>query len=245
VDNIRSHDEPGEGPRLCGAKTRAGTPCKRGCVPDRPRCKLHGGMTPKGAEHCCFKDGRFSRYMPKNLNKAYQAAINDPDVLALTDYIGVLQARYGEILGQLDKAPLPPYKRILEQVESLDQAADGPDFLDRFEELKQLARDGAVSVSTQKRCWDQLRALSQEIAHLSLAEHKRRVENRLLVPAAQAVAFVTALGDAVRELVADEVLRERICDKVLEFLPVKPGDQPRVVVDHEDTTAHSGTGPAV
>jgi hypothetical protein len=28
----------------CSAKTRAGTPCKRGTVPGKTRCKLHGGM---------------------------------------------------------------------------------------------------------------------------------------------------------------------------------------------------------
>ena len=29
----------------CSAKTRSGTPCKRGPVPGKNRCKLHGGMS--------------------------------------------------------------------------------------------------------------------------------------------------------------------------------------------------------
>ena len=32
-------------PDICGAKTRSGTPCKRGPVPGKTRCKLHGGMS--------------------------------------------------------------------------------------------------------------------------------------------------------------------------------------------------------
>lgn len=34
-------------PRECGAKTRAGTPCKRHPVPGGKRCKLHGGYEPR------------------------------------------------------------------------------------------------------------------------------------------------------------------------------------------------------
>ena len=31
--------------QTCSAKTRTGTPCKRGPVPGKNRCKLHGGMS--------------------------------------------------------------------------------------------------------------------------------------------------------------------------------------------------------
>ena len=31
--------------QTCSASTRAGTPCKRGPVPGKNRCKLHGGMS--------------------------------------------------------------------------------------------------------------------------------------------------------------------------------------------------------
>jgi hypothetical protein len=37
--------------KLCGAQTRSGAPCKAKAMPDRCRCKLHGGMStgPKSA----------------------------------------------------------------------------------------------------------------------------------------------------------------------------------------------------
>ena len=36
----------------CGAKTRAGTPCKMNCIYSNGRCKLHGGLStgPKSTE---------------------------------------------------------------------------------------------------------------------------------------------------------------------------------------------------
>jgi hypothetical protein len=39
--------------KQCGAKTRAGTPCKRPAMPNG-RCRLHGGLTP-------IKHGRYSK----------------------------------------------------------------------------------------------------------------------------------------------------------------------------------------
>jgi len=51
----------------CGAKTRAGMPCRRpaGWGTDHPgegRCKLHGGANPRGPAHPGFKHGEDSKY---------------------------------------------------------------------------------------------------------------------------------------------------------------------------------------
>ncbi|WP_412535316.1 HGGxSTG domain-containing protein [Mesorhizobium sp. BAC0120] len=31
--------------KICGAKTRTGTPCKNRTVPGKKRCRLHGGLS--------------------------------------------------------------------------------------------------------------------------------------------------------------------------------------------------------
>ncbi len=49
-------------PRQCGAKTRAGTPCKTPPMRDRTRCRMHGGTSPgapKGNRYA-WKHGRYS-----------------------------------------------------------------------------------------------------------------------------------------------------------------------------------------
>ena len=47
---------------ICGAKTRAGTPCKR--LPSQPlkRCSLHGGKSLVGGGHPNYKHGLYSKY---------------------------------------------------------------------------------------------------------------------------------------------------------------------------------------
>jgi hypothetical protein len=46
----------------CGAKTRAGTPCRSPAVTGRRRCRMHGGAKgsggPKGARNGNYKHGR-------------------------------------------------------------------------------------------------------------------------------------------------------------------------------------------
>ena len=49
---------------LCGAKTRAGTPCAKPREPGRPRCRMHGGApgwgAPRGNKNA-LKHGLYTR----------------------------------------------------------------------------------------------------------------------------------------------------------------------------------------
>ena len=48
----------------CGAKTRAGTPCRSPSVGGKRRCRMHGGAQgsggPKGARNGNYKHGRYT-----------------------------------------------------------------------------------------------------------------------------------------------------------------------------------------
>src|SRR5207249_6747429 len=48
----------------CGAKTRAGTPCRRPPVRGRKRCRLHGGLSPgapRGSRNGNYTNGDWTR----------------------------------------------------------------------------------------------------------------------------------------------------------------------------------------
>lgn len=53
------------GARRCGAKTRAGHPCRQAAVRDSRRCRMHGGAKgsggPPGERNGRFKHGLYTR----------------------------------------------------------------------------------------------------------------------------------------------------------------------------------------
>ncbi len=50
--------------RVCGAKTRAGTPCKNWGLRPGGRCRMHGGKSLQGFASPTFKHGWYSRVEP-------------------------------------------------------------------------------------------------------------------------------------------------------------------------------------
>src|SRR5262249_27595940 len=62
--------------RRCGAKTRAGHPCKQAAVTGRARCRMHGGAKgsggPQGNRNGNFKHGLYT-HEANTLRRAMQA----------------------------------------------------------------------------------------------------------------------------------------------------------------------------
>ena len=80
------------GQRLCGANLSGDRKCKAVAMANG-RCKLHGGKSLAGAAHPNFKTGRYSKYLPKHLAKAYDEIKADPKLLQLDDDVALLEAR--------------------------------------------------------------------------------------------------------------------------------------------------------
>lgn len=68
----------------CGAKTRKGTPCKNGAMPNG-RCRLHGGKStgPPKKNQNSKKHGFYSKYLPEDA----QEIINDMQGQSASDLI--------------------------------------------------------------------------------------------------------------------------------------------------------------
>jgi hypothetical protein len=109
---MNEHDQH----NLCGAKTRAGTPCKRAPVRGRNRCNLHGGKTPRGAALPQFKDGQYSNILPVRLAARYEELIRDPEILRVRDDIALVVARVHELLSQLGEEPSDDDRTIWSEI---------------------------------------------------------------------------------------------------------------------------------
>lgn len=92
----RQPGEPGRrgNPRLCGAKNRAGEPCRALAIKGRTRCRLHGGRSPAGIGHPRYVHGFYSRYPLARFVWLRRAAVLRSVLIA-----DVLESTRGEAFG--------------------------------------------------------------------------------------------------------------------------------------------------
>jgi hypothetical protein len=90
---------------ICGA--RAGRerdrPCAQYVSPDSKsgRCFRHGGHAAKGSDHGNFKNGRYSDYLPEALQRHYERALADPNIVSMADEMALITAREMELREEL------------------------------------------------------------------------------------------------------------------------------------------------
>lgn len=71
----------------CGAKTRNGGTCQNMPRQLGGRCRMHGGNSLRGPEHPRYKEGKYSKYKPVDIDEllAYWAEQPPPDLSWLED----------------------------------------------------------------------------------------------------------------------------------------------------------------
>lgn len=83
----------------CGAKTRSGKPCVNAAM-ENGRCRMHGGLSLKGAESPTFKHGKnsiYKDYIPEKI-KGKVASFMEADPLDLTHELALTRALLAEFL---------------------------------------------------------------------------------------------------------------------------------------------------
>lgn len=176
--------------RYCGAKTRAGTPCKNvaGYKTDHVgegRCHLHGGKSP-GAP---LKHGRYATAKSRTLRKKLQEHLQDQDPLDLTQELAFLRALLDHFRGKIEEAE-EEYTRALEKFPEV-KPKDGSDPLEK--------RIGTITLIVEN-----IRRVADTIS---------KMQSRELLTAAEMSLAIVVLAGVLREEVKDEQLLQRIFDK--------------------------------
>lgn len=158
--------------RICGAKTRAGHPCK-GQPMANGRCRMHGGSTPTGLALPQTKTGRYSKHLPTRLGERYEAALKDPDLLALRDEIALTDADIGRLLAQVEEEP-----------------PDDPEQFNKWQTNQASIRRSIHELIENRR-------------RLVETERKRLVDMQQMMTAEQAMMLLAAVEAVIRKHVDD------------------------------------------
>jgi hypothetical protein len=189
------------GAAACGAKKRDGSRCRKRPAVGRTRCRLHGGESPRGANHPRFKNGRYSRYLPKGLRDKYERLSPVAADLSRRDDISLTRFRINQLLSLLkgDDAALL-WKELLTRWAACEAAEAGTDRAARQaagRALLEVIQRGAE----EDRVWEQLIDLALLVSEFCASEWRRMRAMGEVLTEAEALTLVLALCGPVQRCV--------------------------------------------
>lgn len=82
----------------CNAKAKStGQQCRRNAMSGSTKCYVHGGATPRGVASPHYRHGRYSKYVPKDLEAKIQE-LDSFNILELADELQTQRALIAEYL---------------------------------------------------------------------------------------------------------------------------------------------------
>lgn len=97
IEEQRELENLKEKGKICGAKKSSGGLCK-GKPMENGRCLVHGGKVPKGVQHHATQTGKYSKYIPENLQNRHEEFLKSKDIMTLSDEIAVIESRIAQLL---------------------------------------------------------------------------------------------------------------------------------------------------
>jgi hypothetical protein len=143
---------------ICGAKTRAGTPCKKpaGWGTNHKgigKCKLHGGATP-------IKHGLYSKYTNHRLGDMIDKLSDDDELLNLRKTIALQQSLIIDILNKVEDESLTLTPRLSKtlsdigdklgkNIERRQKVEEGEKYILQIEEVQNVVNQVVVIVQEE------------------------------------------------------------------------------------------------
>ena len=197
--------------------------------PDNPNrwhpCKVHGGMSFKsrGAAHHNYKEGKFSKYLPKRLLEAYDQSRNDPDILSLNDDISLTEARVADVLQRVDSnesgAMWDELSKTAKEIKLARRSGDVELVETLFDDLLKLIQTGKAD----RENWREIGDLLERKRKLSESQLKLLVTKQEFISRQQAVALVGNLVEVVKTHVTDSLTKRRIIGGISQLMNLQEG----------------------
>jgi hypothetical protein len=170
------------------------------------------------------------------MRKSFDSQMRDPNLRSTRSEIAMTQLRADELLARLDKVKVPPWKLLAAALKKVEMARNPDEREARLEFLFALIRTGADAFASHERTWRELRELFQERAKLVQVEHRIVQDAATTLTAEDAMALISGLLAAVKEVVLDrlgnvQVYRD-VCRAALFYLPAEVKQAAGEVIDN-------------
>lgn len=217
--------KPDAEPKRCGAKLRnKNAVCRQWGIQPSGRCRLHGGVTPRGPDAGAFKHGLYSKALPKNLKKSFESLTNDPNLLEGRAEVALMQLRLTQLSGRVQcnesGRAWAQLKALFTRFKAANDEENQAGMLAALNEMSVLV-DGEVN---DEAAWAELTEYVDKATRVAEREWKRVIANRQVVTVEQVHAIAAALIAAVNANVKDTQTRLAIAEhfKRLNVVAVQP-----------------------
>lgn len=190
---------------------------------DNGRCRLHGGLTPRGIASPQFVHGRYSKYLKgTTLGEIYERARDDPELLNLSEEILLVQTRLHQLVGKIpDEDSGGRWKEARTHFEKFKESSARQDeygWRTALANLDATIKEGGKD----SMLWEEILKTLKSYADLIAKEQKRRMDMNALVSVDQAVSLLAEVLMAVRTHVHDRDALVAIHDKISDALTKRP-----------------------
>lgn len=220
-----------QGVPVCGAQRRNETACMSTviCHPSG-RCRSHGGSSPRGVARADRVSLRDSTSMPSHLQQALDAALEDPEIMALRHEIALTDVNIDQMKRTLgsempDTATLKSLVAEVEAIVLLLEADAGTS--QRPLRMLQAFSRNLASAYSERRTFREIHEVSEIRRRLSETEQKRIASLRASLNGEQVIALAAAIANVVKENIhrtlgdidRDYTLTSRSTGRPMSFLP--------------------------
>lgn len=199
---------------ICGAKTRSGKKCQARPMANG-RCRMHGGKSLRGAESPTFRTGTHTDYLPTRMVAAYQAALNDPELLDLNQSIALIDSRVIDLLGRVDTGESGQlWKDIGKAYAELRAATDGVERLKAFAKMDILIDKGL----TDYAAWSEVGRLLEDRRKHVETKQKVELQGERAVSANELMTFMGAVLNLIQSTVSSKDERIKIANGIEQLI---------------------------
>lgn len=180
----------------CGAQLRAkpaGTLCGKRPMKGRTRCELHGGESPRGPEHPRFMHGKYSDYIPADLERLAVYGANHPELLRMNGELDMLDRRAAQLMRRLQTGESAKRwtdaQELARAVLSFREMGDGEELDDAISELCSIVLGAPIDDSI----WGELRQTWDLRRRIARVETQRMQAEQQTITIGELMAIIAAI----------------------------------------------------